>query len=185
MLDAKKSIKRDFIFSGSVIGCSLFKCKNCLLTRESVATVTGRGKAKVLLVPGNLTRGSWSCWWRKTISTIAWVSWSRTWTELGLIGLVVRVEVEGGRFGVEFKTFKMESNKLDNSCDEAPSVTIPYKGESHLFWLLGTSNLKIKSSNWSTGYALSPLASFHCLQVSSRTWQWITKWGVAVARAWQ
>lgn len=67
--------------------------------------------------------------------------------ELELVGLVVRVAVEGGRLGLEVMTGRREEKKVDSSWSEAPSGTIPKSGESHLFWLLGVSNLKIKSSN--------------------------------------
>lgn len=63
------------------------------------------------------------------------------------VGLVVKVAVEGGRLGEAVMTGRSESNKFVKSCSVNPSVTIPNKGESHLFWLLGVSNLKIKSSS--------------------------------------
>ena len=184
MLAAKKSIKRFLIFS-EVVGCNRFKCKNCLLTLESVATLTGLGKASVLVVWGNLTRGNWSCWCLMMVSRIDWVSWSRIWMELEEVGLLVNVEVDGGRFGEDVMMGRRESNNCDNSWSVDPSVIIPKRGESHLFWLLGVSNLKIKSSNWSTGYLLVVFRIFHSWQVSSRAWQWITRWGVEAARAWQ
>lgn len=67
--------------------------------------------------------------------------------ELEEVGLVVRVAVEGGRLGEDVMTGRSESNKFVNSWSVDPSVTIPNNGESHLFWLLGVSNLKIKSSS--------------------------------------
>ena len=62
-------------------------------------------------------------------------------------GFVVKVAVDGGRFGVAVRIGRIELNISLGSSLLDSSVIIPNKGESHLFWLLGVSNLKIKSSN--------------------------------------